>query len=1353
MRYFAKALALTAGSVLAASSALGAAVDGITVVEPITAANTETLGPRSTVIVDVDGGLAAANTITDGQPVSRAALIGLDATGTPIPGVFLEVSAGVTSQNYNDGGAPGVDDLTINLANVVGVESFLQTAGVASFRLIVTTDDIMLNVNNVNGVQTIWSANEAVDQCFGADTVRPALSAAIVNTAGTQIFFVFTKSLNTGNATNDVNQTVAANVMAAADFELSTDGGATFTGTPTLLTDPPTFVGTNNSILVFGRAAASNTTPGTFIRPDFNAGVPDNILRDVVANLATDAPVAISSQIALGATSATFVKEVPIGGGTQTGAVRFTYNNPITTVGTADVYSLRRLNAAGSSTVNSQVTLSNPTLDPLDPFSVLLDATPGGNEGIGSNGRSTSNNTGVVPDNAAYEARVSDAGTVDPVDVFGGTFTGTTDLDAADGIEPSLEFTAFGDTDGDGNQDTAYLVFDEPMADISSSTGFTLVRQGGVTVNPFFQIGADGSLVEQMTVASATPANNNLPNIVVSRASVDVNNDGTISERENNNSVCIAYNPLTFDWNDNGLVGPTNDPTEAVPGTGDQNVIQVQYQVGTGTVEDADGNTFSNGDVNIANLTSTDRARPRVATVLFFAGDNQASTANNDQYFSEQDGDLGDQQDNNRIAIYFGEDLVGGLNDGNVNDGQVFFGPGLSSSFPSGAFLFATDNCITFQNDNGDPDLAVGEPVSIAASSGIEDSAGNEALSGADIADCRAPYSPLQAGVDGGTFDSAFLTDDDNDGFADGIAIAMTQAIDPATLANSDFSLSVGTVTAVAVDSAIPSVINISITDGVVSMSNTVVVTYNGATDITRIASDPDEGGTGKSISPINDSVDAQQVQESSLPTQSPAIMDIIGTGLLPDGVTPFPVGTKVYSFIAFPTARKVTATHNNVVFSVDADWDDSSLEAWTNWLFGLEEFVYLARDLDNFQFYSNYKDEGDSNSGISTYKDIISLTINARSLTAITFTGRGETNGDVVANGRVDLCWDVLRASGGTLELLYNRFNGFSYDGTPISSRAVVTGNDGRFELHVSAPISAFNGRANLNAVGYPIILVVETPAGRRFAVSSVATSVNGGPLLFNPQNRRQASDRTAVNATVFNINLANVATEQMHPGWNLVAFNRAGGYATATNSRPTLPAGVSTSNVQVGTTLPFVGALDQFVYFRDSNRDGEWTRSEDSDFSDIRVDFDFFPNWFAFTMSSFGVQAGTGINNLVGGYAVGIFVNDDYYGSSSYGAFQFGAPRTGTALFPSNAPFVNSTANLGWGLFSSPSAFDPATGIGGTANPNLDYIILFRNNGPLVTPRFEVSSLDIAAPTGSDNINDTEEIDNGQAFFGHFR
>jgi hypothetical protein len=1351
MRYLSRSLALATGLALSASSALGAAVDGITVVEPITATNTETLGPRATLIVDVAAGLAGAGTITDGQQVSKGALIGLDATGTAISGVFLDISLAITPQAYADGGA-GVDDLIVNLANVnpTQLDSFLQTSGVDSWRLIVTTADVTLDFANVNGVQTTWNADEAVDQCFGLDRVQPNLSSVIVNTAGTQVYFVFSEGLNTGNATNDVNQTVIANIDGT-DFQVSTDNGASFPNSATLLTNPA-FVGSGNSIIRFDRAASSNVAAGSsFVRPAYTGATPpavNNDVLDFVKNQATINSTGVTTQVALAVVSSEFVDSVDIGGGNVAGALRVTFNNPITDAGTADAYSLRRLNASGSAQEASTLVLSNPTIDPNDPFSVLLDVANGAQEGVAADGKSTSSNTVNVPNLASYMTRVdATTGTTDPTDVFGGVFATTTDLATADGIEPSLLFVAFGDTTPvDGNQDTVYFVFDEPMGNITSTSGFTMVRQGGVTVQPFQLITDEGGLTDGMTVSNATPANNNLGGLAVTRANIE--GGGVPTGRDSNNAVCVSYDTLGFDWNDNGLVGLANDPNEAIPSTGNGNVVQGQYVVSTGTIVDASNNTFTNGDTNVAQLASVDRAAPRLAVATVFDGDNMDQSSSNRQLFTEQDGDLGEGVFNRRLAMCFGEDL-GALNDGNVNDSQVTFGTG---NFNSGDFLFVSDNCVTFITDNADnaDQLVPGVEVNILAGSGIVDGADNEAASSETTGNGNAPYLPLVSPVDPGSsaIFAAFLADVDNDGFADQIRINMNQRILASSVSASTFSITPGTITGAAVDPANQNVIVITLTDGVVSMNNTVSVTYNGGSIPTQVTSDSGVGGTGIAVSAVNVTFDAQRVPESEFATQSPAIMDIVG--VITDGTTPLPAGTKIYAMIATPVVKRITATHNNNTFVIDSDEDSGSTEAFTNWLFGFSfaRNVYLGRDEDNYQFYRNYKDLGDSNNAISTYKDVIGLNISARSITSITFTGRGETSGDVVANGRVDLVWDVLRSSGGLIANLYR--NGFDTFGTPITSRAVVTGDDGRFELHVSAPISAFNGSTYLNSIGRPIILIVETTAGKRFAVTSLLTSVNGGPLLFNAQNRIQNSDRSAVNATTFNINIANVGAVNAFPGWNMLGFNRVSGFATTTSTRPVLPTGITTSNIVTTSSLPFVGPLEQFVYWYEDDTDEMWLSSEDSDFSDIVIDSKCIPN-FAFTMTSFGVQIGSGINNIVGGYGIGFFLNT----SSDIGIFQFGAPLTGSTLFSSTAPFPNSSTTQGWGLFTAKQAYVPATSIA-TGNTNLDFIIVFRNNGsnpPAGRTQFEVSSLDVAAPTGSDNPNDTEAVDAGQAFFGHFR
>ncbi len=1335
MRYAAKALALTAGVAVTGGTAFGAAVDGLTVNAPVNG-NIEITGGMTTIDFDLPAGQAGAGTITDGQPISRAALIGLDNAGAAIAGVFLDVGSGlVANPNYSDAG--GNTGLQIDLSVVAGVNSFLNTAGVDSFRLIATTTDVTLNLANVNGIQTVFNANEAIDQNFTVDTVNPQLSAVILSQDGTNLFWVFNELLNTGGAANDINQTVLASITAAGDFQLSSDGGATFADTPTLLTDPPTFAAGTNSILQFARAMASNTTAGTFVR-----AAPGSDLNDIVGNVSESNPIAITNQVAIAASSANWVEAVPIGGGLQTGALRVTFNNPMNPAalgviaGANSSYFVRRVDVNGMEE-QATLTLSNPTIDPTDPFSVLLDVSPSGNEGVGADGRSISNNTGVVPDFVTYSVVVSDLGAVDPTDVFGGaegTFSGEANLAAGELIEPSLSFTAHGDTlPVDGSQDTVFFVFDEAMVDPGGTTGFTVVRQGGVTVQPFQLINPDGSLTDAMTVTDAmTPANNNININSVSIASIDANANGIIDARENNNAVAVAYQSLLFDWDNDGDAGIIADDDEAVPGTGNNSVVQGQYTVATGTIADGNGNVFMNGGTDVASLTAFDRSAPFLAVSQILDNDNMQNNFSNNQLFSEQDGGLGQNIFTRRVALFFGENLAPGLNSGNVNESQVRVnGNALANN---SSFVFANTNSITLDNANGDTGFDVGASVSIAASSGIDDSSGNEALSNGTAGDGRAPYAALLSPVDGGApILGAFLADTNDDGFADEIRIQMTQPIDAATLDTSDFSLSFGTVNSVALGDS-NRVITLSLTDGVVDAEGTVTVTYNGATDTNPIASDAAEGGTGLAISGVNDSFTAQAIPESSLPAQTPAIMTIVGTGL--DNGEPLPAGTKVYAMIALPVFSNITATHNNITFETSSE---SSLEAFIDWYYGIESYVYLGRDEENFQFYRNDKDLATEDNE-RTLEDVIDLDISARSIDRITFRGSGETRDDSVDNGSLEVCWDVWRSSNGTVDSFYS--SGFDIGGDPILSRTVITGDDGRFEIHVAGPASTFNGRANLNAVGFPIIMICELPDGRRFPLSSLLTSVrtnDRGALFFSPNNLTQNDDNEGPDATVFNFDRANVGSVLIYPAWNLLPFNRHGGFANSSGDIPTLPAGLDEEDdIVEGTDLPFAGPMEQFVYWDENTVDGDWTASEDSDFSEIIIDTKCFDNFF-FTLDDNGVSFGSGVGAFIGGYAAGFFNNE-----GTIGCFQFGPMRTGTTFFDDE--YSNSSSNEGWGLFTSPATFDPATGV--TAdNPDFDYLIQFMNNNG----SFDVNSIDLLTPNGTDGINNTETIEAGQPGFYH--
>src|SRR5690606_40947668 len=67
---------------------------------------------------------------------------------------------------------------------------------------------------------------------------------------------------------------------------------------------------------------------------------------------------------------------------------------------------------------------------------------------------------------------------------------------------------------------------------------------------------------------------------------------------------------------------------------------------------------------------------------------------------------------------------------------------------------------------------------------------------------------------------------------------------------------------------------------------------------------------------------------------------------------------------------------------------------------------------------------------------------------------------------------------------------------------------------------------------------------------------------------------------------------------------FSRNSGWSTASSTRPVLPAGVTTANVVTGTTLPFVGPLEQFVFWFEDDLDGMWLSTEDTSFRDIVID-----------------------------------------------------------------------------------------------------------------------------------------------------
>ncbi len=1171
-----------------------------------------------------------------------------------------------------------------------------------------------------------------------------------------------------------------------------------------------------------------------------------NDARDRVRNLATSNAVAASTVTPVSVVSAQLIQAVPAGGGNVAGALRVVFNNPLNTTGypvaaVANGFALLNgSNVISDGGAGTEFVLSNVVADPNNPNAVLIDvSSTGAADGISSDGRLTSSNGEST---GAISVRVSSdtIATIQEVqDIFGSTFgagsaTSST-VTASDAIAPSLVGggPAFLDENGDGAIDAVALVFDEPVGDSTSTAGFELSIAGNVNVLPAYLIdAATGALTgtQPATVQRTAPnTENNIPITAVARGSIRPNLGVVTNARTTNNAIIARFNTLAQDWDDDGNTrsSTTVDDREAVPGNrpADAAAIRVFYNGSTststtgagfvsatanvpaGTIADANGNRFA---TTVNANASFDRAAPAIIGAVFFTGDNQTGGGNN-QLFAEggnppanpaTDGTVGDGNNNNRIALIFSEAMnAAGMNETllQIGSGGNTFNAGDHTGFSpssSGATgnLIAT-NILTFTLNNATtraqsgnlvrPGVGLSLVTPATGSQGFADAAGNNAsFTGRTAADGVAPYVALTTDVNQVAQSGGFSVDADNDGFIDAIRVKFTQRIDSASLRQADFSLSgAGSLSgAPTVDSSDNSIVVIPVTDGVLSINNSVTLTYSGAvTGASLIRAQASPNGNGLAVDPVTQSLVINSLQQPIADTREVATM--IVTGNIVTGTTPVPVGTKVFFMNTIPTAQSITAVHNNTEFTVGrfgSYTDSSSIESWTNWLLQLEKDIYLHNSQTNRQTYENCKiisSTGDVQGNIQLSRQVIRLTPNASNLSNITFTGTGQSAAERVASGRVTLCWDVIRSSDGTLRSFYDTScgsGGYEVDGAPILSRAVVTDNTGNYVMHHSGP-TGFNGRPRLDATGRPVIVVVEFPDGRRFVASSLLTSVNGRPLLFRANQGNTNTDGSALGGVRFDINLANIAggvptdptSPIVWPEWNTISFARDGGFATAASNLPLLPAGVtatssSSTRVVVGTTLTAINALNQFVAWRDSTGgtrgDGQWTSADDSSaaFDNIIIDYKCLGG-FAFTMTNRGVQIDNGITGFTGGYAAGFFNATN----NSYGVFQFG-PRfgsgvtsifgTGSAAFPTNGP------TRGWVLAAAAaSAADGGAFL--TANADSDYAIRFNNKGPKTSVAGNPLEIDVTSQsrtangTGTPaNANNLGAVPDEAALFVHY-
>lgn len=1403
------ALALGAGLALA-TGANAQVVFTCTVQAPVLA-NDEFSSTVSNLDFTIPAGLVAAAGFTNGNLLTGV-LRPLDSMGNAIF-IDTDLTTGFTNGNgtISNGGAysnAAGNTFTCDL-------SVLNQTGLAAIFGLTSLDELQVRVIEVlgspdtNSCATLFdTSNKAADQCFAPLTTPPALTQALYQDNDPDpdtIYFVYSRAMSAsadGSGANALNNTVAANITAL-DYQASaTNAFTAATGPPSGTFTPQANLLDAGFTTIVVDVLSPEISVGSFIRTvaDDN-GVGLSTVVKGLANLPASqggtatAPVTTGVQVtalpSLMLAEVEFIATVPNGGFTAS-AARVRFNNPLASIGNTAFYD--QLMLAGGTT---DLAVVGVAADPSDATAVLLDLNSGGNDGVAADGLSNDSNGNAST--GTYTLELTDAVGTPPQDIFTQSFTGTASATAQDGIDPPFAFggSAFYDRDNDGFADATGLVFGEPINASTTDDGLELSKVGGVTTTPFNLIEPDGTLVNGMTVASADPNDDIIP-FTFELGSTDIDRDGTVTPRETNNTLILNFDPFMVDWDLMGSFDSGNLDSP-IPGTPDPGATTVAVTAADVDIEDAVGNPYSAGDQNLAS--NEDYAPPALFEACFYTGDNQTPvttipfnipasyTGNNLQFFSEQEplttGNLGDQVENNRLSLIFGENLplnatVNGPNSFQINFVQYgtsgVFSPDTTANDISDFLFQSQPNDVTLGfresvatgNDANIGQLQPGANINVLPDSGMADAAGNSVVVNNAVAeDCVALFSANRIDVNGDVFKGPFLNDSSGDGFVDQIVAPMTQPVDATTLDSADFMINLGgTITGASVSPTSDSTILLAVTDGQISTENTVTLNYNGATAATPINSDVDEGGNGVAMSAVNDVMQIEGIATPDISTYFPAIMDLQGTITL-DGTTPAPVGTTVFAMVAMPTVNTITARHNNIEFTIEVGQPEgsipyvsTSLESFTNFLAGINTDVYLYRNEDNIQWYGNSKFSDvnrDGNADSTVLFETIRLNINANNLARITFTGTGEAGAagrptNRLTNGTAGLCWDVIRSSDGTASSFYT--GGYQIGGQPIVSSGVVTGETGLYGLHVGSPISDFNG-ARLDTIGLPVIIVVQLPSGERFACSSLLTSggtvtigdddpVDFGPLPFTPNNRTQASGGVAEDAVQFDINLANVGSQSIHPEWNCVAYPRTGGWAQANNRVPVLVIGQDEDDITVSNALPFAGGFDQFVYWNDLNADGSWTIDDDTPSSallqSVFVDADCV-SYFGFTMTSFGVEVSGSLTNLVGGYGFGFFNPS----STTYGCFQFGNLITDATLFD-DGDFPNNNTTQGWALVANTAGFDPASGFF-TSNDDADFIILFNNLG---SDGIAVGSLEDGA--SADNINDLEVLNAGEAPFVHF-
>lgn len=957
--------------------------------------------------------------------------------------------------------------------------------------------------------------------------------------------------------------------------------------------------------------------------------------------------------------------------------------------------------------------------------------------------------------------------------IGGETFnnTGAGIVAVTDGIEPNLVATGggffIGDANGDAILDQGILVFGEPLGSGSLSTPVVAgtVTRNATTVMPISNISPTditGDRGAAVNVVEDGTAQDNIPVTVGTELlSIDVNGNGMIDELEVNNGLPFNLsNPLAVDWDDDTftIAAGTETDGESTPTTDSINAIEITLDNTTpgttNTIADAAGN-FLPAALTISQLAAGgDAAAPVPLFSFFLDGENVVpnpipgglgipgnpgdflpvelnTAAGPAASFGVAPGAPGDQDFNDTLLLIHSENVALAM----PNPFEISHG----TPFNTNADIVvqaANPNVVAITDNNGAAGgatgLDVGDTITVGDDAGIVDASGNEAdgsRAGTPTLtanDATPPYIPSQLNVNGvAVFDAVPVVD--SAGLVTAVDLNFVNAeagIPAATVLPADFTVNGSAPTAAAPLTGDPSTLRLSIGTPFPAGSPIEVV-YNppALRQITDAA--------GNALSDVTTSFLAQEIAEPFVDTEFTAIRRLSGiasNGFDGSGnALPVEPGTIVQALIATPVVKSVTFTvgtglTRNINLAGNSDTlttAEASLEAIQNFLLGIELDLFLI-SVDGMYAFTN--DAKLPFSGASNDRaEIGRVSITTTSLTSVTLSstlfrqdGSDVTTGTNVT-GSILMEWGILRtgtsSSGGTAAQLIE--NGYTYGGAAIVATDVITNSTGTYDLHVGAPTLRQTGIGGLlNASGnggFPLIVIVTTPEGERFVVSTLLNRADNpslGPIRFNSLQAVGNPESVAGSSNDFNFNLNNVGVVHAFQGWNVLPYERVGGFLnTAETPAPLLVNGVTSSNVfsasTTGTgTIPAANVMDLFIFFIDQNRDGSYTVSDDDGalFGNLTVgppSADFA----AFSLNTTGADVLTcadgrilanSFQSLTGGYGFALFLaqtlvtQDSTLGSSeAVGIFQVGAPLA-APLGVGGTTALDTPSTLGWLLLT---------------------------------------------------------------------